>query len=77
MRFSTQYAELLCNRFYIRYNNTINLKILCKNCQKNYTKVPASVDNNTYIRLQTEYICEKCSETENNERPCICCYDHE
>ena len=64
MRYSDKYCELLCNRFYARYNSTIKLKIRCVKCGKSYISVQASISQTEYSYLTRKYVCKECEKQE-------------
>lgn len=60
MRLSKEYAQLLCDRFYIRYKATAKLIILCTVCAVTKKIVPACLQDDEYNYHFDYFVCDEC-----------------
>lgn len=61
-RFSKEYAQFLCDRFYRRYKETCYLKVTCtvQGCQQ-FTTIPAKTPEPEQSMLMDTFKCELCA----------------
>jgi hypothetical protein len=60
-RFSKEYAQFLCDRFYRRYKETCSLKVGCNTAGCDSFKTVRANDEEDYDR---PFRCEDCKKTE-------------
>jgi hypothetical protein len=60
-RFSEEYAQFLCDRFYRRYRETCHLKVICtvEGCQQ-FTTIPAKTPEPEQNIIMDTFKCNLC-----------------
>jgi hypothetical protein len=64
-RFSKEYAQFLCDRFYRRYRQTCSIKITClMNHCDNFIPIRANTPESEQIELMKTFKCQSCTPKE-------------